>query len=118
MFAGTPEALRPGRGLSRLGLEAALSGHVMGGRQSGVGQCGHPSLEPGSVGGSLLPPHSAPVWPKSQPEEAQSPPVKPGKTGVVRHLEPPGLTFQMRKLRRWEVQWFEQSSELRLVEQG
>lgn len=72
----------------------------------------------GRWGGSLLPPHSAPVWPKSQPEEAQSPPVKPGKTGVVRHLEPPGLTFQMRKLRRWEVQWFEQSSELRLVEQG
>lgn len=89
MFAGTPEALRPGRGLSRLGLEAALSGHVMGGRQSGVGRCGHPSLEPGSVGGGPCFPLILPLCGQNlNPKKPRAPQLNQGRRVLSGILSP------------------------------
>lgn len=69
-------------------------------------------------GGSVLPLTLPPCGQNRNPKNPRAPQLNQGRRVLSGILEPPGLVFQMRKLRRWEVQWFEQSSELRVVEQG
>lgn len=86
------------------------------GGKIGLGRCGHPSLEPGV--GSVFPLILPPFCQNLNPKKPRAPELNQGRRASSGILKPLGLVFQMRKLRCWKVQWFEQSPELQVIKQG